>query len=442
MQRNTKDFIKGYLDANATHPLLPAVREAWARAILERDPVLSNPSSIHRKGQQAKKFVAALKDELTTYLGRPDGDEFVFSSGATESINTVIRGFCKCQKDLSKNVFLVATTVEHSAVVDTIVDVSEPHYFVPVRQDGSLDESALLSKLDEVFETDPTVQVLFSIQLANNETGYIFDLPRLLGTLWHRYGPRRIESVKNKTFGDQSTMTEQRLFVLVDAVQGLGKIEEAFVRKALHYADYAIFSGHKLGAPTGIGALWVRPGAPYKSLITGGTQERRRRAGTFNVYSAYGLWVAIQDWKVNGDRYRARMRELKSALQKGLEEIPGLYFHAPVTSDENGFEWSLCNTVNFHIEGCPEESLLLNMDIEGFCVSSGSACNSGSLKPSRVLLAMGFTKDQALSSLRVSVGVETTDQEVSDFVETLKKVVVQIREARERAKTLLAEIKA
>lgn len=418
-----------YLDNNATHPLLPAVRAEMATLLgpSGEEDVLMNPSSIHRAGQGAKKFVAELRATLGAFLGRGDGDEFVFLSGATEALNLAIRAFAKSQA----NPRLMCSQVEHSAVLDTVADCDPQAAMLTVDAQGQLNESELYQKIEN--ELAQGKNILLALQLVNNETGLSFAFDKILPELYRRFGPSQSLSLsQTKKMQRAGTLREQRLWILVDAAQALGKMPEEKIRRVLHYADYMAFSGHKLGAPAGFGALWLRPGAPFKSQMTGGTQEKKRRAGTFNSLGAYGFLAALKDWQIKGAEYRDRIGEMKAWLKTELAKISGLQFHG---------ESELCNTLNFHVEGCPEESLLLALDLEGICVSSGSACHSGSLRASHVLTAMGYDSETAYSSLRVCLGVQNTWAELKQFVEVLSAKVSQVRRAREKARDLLPEIR-
>ncbi|MBS1984061.1 MAG: aminotransferase class V-fold PLP-dependent enzyme [Bdellovibrionales bacterium] len=427
-----------YLDCNATHPLLPSVRQGLSQAILQECPSLANPSSIHRRGQAAKKGISDLRAALCQALGRGDGDEFILLSGATEAINLAMRGFVEERLLAGRTTKVFATTVEHSAVIDTLGALPCPTEQFSVRHDGSLDIPAVLASIGDTLGANDTTDVLLCVQLCNNETGVAFDLDALLPQLHARFG-QKPQMHQQKIKGGQHPLSAQRVWVLLDGAQALGKLDPARVRRALHFADYLSLSAHKLGGPAGVGALWVRPQAPFKAQMTGGTQERKRRAGTLNSVGALGFRLALEAWAEHGNAWRAHMRRLQEKLAAGLREIPGIVLHGVPTQNDVP---ALPNTLNFHVDGCPEESLLLALDLDGFCVSSGSACNSGSLKPSRVLTAMGFTRDEALSSLRVCVGVETTDQEVEDFLSSVRKKVAHIREARRQSAELLPEIRS
>jgi cysteine desulfurase len=425
-----------YLDCNATHPLLTEVRKGMADALLNEDAALANPASIHRRGQKARKSVADLRDCLCQYLGRPDGDEFVFLSGATEAINLGIRGFCDDRISQGREVTLITDTVEHSAIIDTFNDLkgrahTEQH-ILPVDKYGQFNHEDMLKVISEAVAADR--DVLLCLQVTNNETGVSFDLNALLPRIHAEHGPKP-QSHLPKIKGGKYPETPQRVWVLLDGAQGLGKLPEAHMRMAVHHSDYLALCAHKFGGPAGIGTLWLRPSAPFKQQMTGGTQERKRRAGTLNSVGLLGFRLALQEWMKCGEKYRAHMNSLRTHIVTELKKLNGMTVHGE-TAD--GQLPALCNTLNFHIEGCPEESLLLALDLDGVCVSSGSACNSGSLKPSRVLTAMGFAHDHSLASIRVCVGVETTQEEVDAFIESVRKKVEHIRLARKRSAEMLS----
>ena len=401
-----------YLDNNATLPLLPRVREELARSIFSGGE-LGNPSSIHAPGQQGKKMLFAVKSELSEWLGVGDPEQWIFNSGATEGINTVLATF--------RGKTIAYSSVDHSAVSESLLPTGDNTFQLEVDSSGQLKESAV-DNFIEFARTAPG-KVLLCWQLANNETGICFDL-QILG---------RLVRTLNVQAGLKTD--NQKLFVLIDGAQAVGKLDDSFVRKAFHLADYFVLSGHKLGAPAGVGALWVRPGAPFSPLVTGGTQERKRRAGTHNVLGITGLGWAVREWREHGVRYRSQMQGLRDFLVSQLSMIEGFCLHCDPHSSP-----ALCNTINFHFTNCADESLVLAMDLEGFYVSSASACNSGSLKPSRVLTNMGYTFEESISSLRVCVGPTTTQAEVELFCARLHHRVNHIRDGRKKWKDLLPEM--
>lgn len=424
-----------YLDCNASHPLLPSVRESLARAILEGGAELGNPSSVHRYGQRAKRVMAEARQELGRFVGRSDGDEIIFLSGATEAMNLAFRGFVQDREELGRKIRLVTTQVEHSSVLDTVRVLDAGAKILPVDRHGQPNTNEVLQALEEATAQD--FDVLLCLQAANNETGVSYDLEALLKEVYFRFGPGADDAAPVRGSKKFAKAPEQKVWVLVDAAQALCKIDDATLRRVLHFADYAALSAHKMGGPTGIGALWARPKSPFRAQVSGGTQERRRRAGTPNSVGLYGWLSALKDWAANGNAYRARMAELRALAYQRLSEIPGLVVHG---LGPNGELPALPNTLNFHFEACPEESLLLALDLEGFALSSGSACNSGSLRPSHVLKAMGFAEAEALSAVRMCLGVETTREDIELFTNTVAAKVAQIRASRELSRTLLPEV--
>lgn len=425
-----------YLDCNATHPLLPQVREGLAAAILAEDGVLGNPASIHRRGQKAKKSVAELRDALCRSLGRGDGDEFILLSGATEAINLAMRGFVADRAAAGRRAFVMASSVEHSAVIDTLGAINAPTRVFEVNRAGQCSNEQIIAAVNAAVESEH--DVLLCLQLVNNETGVAFELDDLFATIHAAHAPKPITN-QPKLKGGRYPTTPQRVWVLLDGAQALGKLDPARIRRAMHHADYLALSGHKMGAPAGIGSLWVRPAAPFHVQMTGGTQERKRRAGTLNAMGALGWKLALNAWLEHGPEWRTRLQALRNRLVDGLSKIDGYMAHG---LGANGELPAAPNTLNFHLEACPEESLLLSLDLDGFCVSSGSACNSGSLKPSRVLTAMGYSSDDALASIRVCLGVETSESDVDAFIEAVTSKAARIREARKRSAEILPEIRS
>ena len=419
-----------YLDANASHPLLPRVRERLARAVLNEDDALANPSSVHGPGQAAKKSLAELKGLLSQFLGRSDADELIISSGATEAINTAMRGFFQNRLSLGRRPVLFASAVEHSAVLDTARALDPQFVTLPVCPGGRLDGPAALA-LIEARLADPETDALLCLQAVNNETGGALGLEEFYPPLQMKFGARfsrgALRSKKSVGLLEQ----EGRVFLLLDAAQALGKMEDSGLRRLVHLSDYVAVSGHKLGAPSGIGALWVRPGSPFAPLLTGGSQERKRRAGSHNTLGILGWTEALADWRTQGEVYRERLARQRDFLRERLGRIEGLHFNGAT---------ELCNTLNFHVKGCPEESLVLALDLAGYSLSSGSACNSGAIRPSHVLTALGLDEETAKASLRVCLTVETSDEDVQGFVKVLETKIHFIRDSRKRAQEFLAEI--
>ncbi len=426
-----------YLDANATHPLLASVKKRLANALNEDNPALGNPSSIHRKGQKAKGQIAEFRELLCQVLGRPDGDEFVFVSGATEALNLALRGFVADRKSKSRQVHLLASAIEHKAVLDTCEALhaqGSPFSILPVDASGQLNAESLVNEIETIL-LNPSADVLLCVQMVNNETGVEVATVKLLSALFDKFSSKPQTHLPKIKGGKYPTLP-QRVFICVDAAQAFLKVSDTLVRQCLHFADAAAFSAHKVGGASGVGLLWHRASFAIQSQMTGGTQERRRRAGTQNALGLLSFRYAIEDWLERGDQIRSQWQAMRLELVQELLKIEGLQLHG---LGENRELPLLANTINFHVEGCPEESLLLALDLDGFCLSSGSACNSGSLKPSHVILGMGFSEEVALSSLRVSFGTDTTRNEVQEFVIALTQKVAQIRKARLASKEIFGE---
>lgn len=337
-----------YFDHNASHPLLVSVREKLAEAIFQENPALGNPASIHRKGQRAKKMVAELRAELCKFLGRTDTDEVVFTSGATEALNLAIRGFVQETKKQGMPSALLASTIEHSAVVDTLNDLANTSSvqtsYIGVNTVGDLNFEELKEKVTQLIGQN--VNPLLVLQIANNETGSIFDIPALLESLTKEFGAA-------PTFGNKTKMDaprRARLYVLIDAVRA----SEKWMRRIC--AEFCIMPMPWFYRPTKwealkeLGPFGYAVIFPLCAQMTGGTQERRRRAGTFNSLGALGWLYALQDWSLNGQAYRDRMKDLRDYVRLELLKIPGLHIHGNWAASPSQ---QLCNTLNFHVEGCP-----------------------------------------------------------------------------------------
>jgi cysteine desulfurase len=352
-----------------------------------------NPSSIHWAGRKAKSAVDSARDALASVFGIEDPDSICFTGSATEAINTAIKGFYFFHHKEGRRVRVITSAVEHEATLEAAHFVKEMGgalEILPVNGQGELS----LAVLEEQLKAAPKGEaVLVSLMAANNETGVVFP--------WEEAA--RLAASHGATFH-------------LDAVQAPGKLPGFSLKNVS--VDLASFSSHKIGGSKGVGALVVRRGVKLVSLIHGGAQERKRRAGTVNVagiaaFGAAGTALAERDLGAI-DRLRATLEELVKA------RIPG-------TQVQGAGAKRVVNTSHFLFDGVRGESLVMGLDIEGFAVSSGSACNSGSILPSHVMLAMGFDKLAAQSAVRVSLGPNNTEEEIALFVEALEKVVARIR---------------
>lgn len=378
-----------YLDHNATAPLGPLARAAVVRHL----EAWGNPSSIHWDGRGPKQILRETRQHLAQGLGAHPL-ELIFTSGGSESNNTVITGRyllgLEAPSKYGNRNEWITSTVEHPSVLKTfqwLETMGQKVHYVPVLKDGSLD----LSFYDKVL-SDKTA--LVSIMTANNETGVIHPVKELCerahkaGALFH-----------------------------TDAVQGFGKLN---INLKDWGVDYASFSAHKFYALKGTGVLYIKKGSPLQPLIRGGAQERSRRAGTENVLGIAALGAVASELAQVGARAKT-MAALRDYFETEIQKlIPGVH----LSCDQQA---RLPNTSHLVIDGVDGESLLMNLDLLGFSVSTGAACSSGSPEPSPVLIAMGFTHAEAQSSLRVSLGWGTTPEEMERFLEALVQVVNRLR---------------
>ena len=378
--------MRVYFDYNATTPLAPDVTEAVVRAT--RD-VFGNASSVHHFGQQAK---AAMDDARSAVAALVNGDpsEIVFTSGGTESDNFAIRGAADALEPTGRR-HLIASAVEHEAVLNTLRSLARRGWrttLLPVDHTGIVSADRLREAI-----TDDTAVV--SVMQANNEIGTIQPIAAL-AAIAHEHGA----------------------LMHTDAVQSAGKIPVDV--RALG-VDLLSLSAHKFNGPKGAGVLWIKRGTRMQPIVTGGKHERNRRAGTENVPAIAGLGVAAQlaAGKLSGEG--ARISALRDRLEAGiLSGVAG-------TAVNGAVDARVPNTTNISFERVEAESLLIALDLEGIAVSTGSACSSGTLEPSHVLRAMGLPTHRTQSSLRFSLGMFSTQEEVDRVVEVLPRLVEKLR---------------
>ncbi len=351
--------MRVYLDHNATSPLRPSVKAAML-AVLEQG---GNASSIHAEGRKARKIMDDARDVLAFKLGCLP-QMMIFTSGGTEANNMALRGVGAEH--------LVVSAIEHPSVLAAARATGKSVDLIPVDGQGRVQLDALQPLLGRT-------NTLVSVMLANNETGVIQD----------------IAAIRDIT-------AKAGALLHVDAVQGFGKVPVNF---GLLGCDLMTVAAHKVGGPVGVGALVVRDGLVIEPLLTGGGQELRRRAGTENIPAIAGFAAAAKEPQL--DTY-----ELNDQLEAGLGGCV-------IFSD--GRE-RLCNTTCFAVPGMKAETLLMNLDLSGFAVSSGSACSSGKVGRSHVLEAMGVAPDLAACAIRVSLGWNTTAAEIEQFLTTFKSL--------------------
>lgn len=376
--------MKVYLDNNATTMVAPEVVEAMAPFWSE---LYGNPSSMHSFGGQVKKHVDAAREQVAQLLGAHP-TEIVFTAGGSESDNLAIRGALAAADPDKRHV--ITTRVEHPAVGGVFRRVANEGYRVtelPVDKDGALDLDYLEARL-----TRDTA--LVSIMWANNETGVIFPIQEIA-----------------------EMVTSRGIVFHTDAVQAVGKVP---IDLGSTPVDLLSLSGHKIHAPKGIGALYVRKGTKLVPLIVGGHQEWGKRAGTENVPGIVGLGKAAECARVSMAEDEPRIARLRDRLAAGiLSRCPD--------SRVNGAN-TLPNTLNVSFHYIEGESILLLLDDAGIAASSGSACASGSLEPSHVLRAMGVPFTAVHGSIRFSLSRYTTEEEVDYVIEQMPPIVARLRE--------------
>ncbi|HYL76651.1 MAG TPA: cysteine desulfurase family protein [Bryobacteraceae bacterium] len=374
-----------YFDHNATTPVSPAVLEVLVPALLE---VYGNASSIHQDGQAARQRLENARREVAALLSC-DPKEVVFVSGGTEADNLAILGTVRPHPGSKKHV--ITTAIEHPAVLNPCRQLEREGVevtYVPVGSEGIVDPSDIRQALKP--ET-----VLISVMHANNELGVV----------------QPIEEIA-------AIAREAGVLLHSDGVQAAGKIPVDV--KALGVDLYSI-SGHKLYAPKGVGALYVRGGTKLQSIQYGGRHERERRPGTENVPGAIALGRAASAAKENLAAEAIRLHTLRNRLE---DEILG---RIPETGVNAGDSPRTPNTTNIFFDGLEGEALVISLDLKGFAVSSGSACSSGAVEPSHVLLAIGLPKERARASLRFSLGRSNTEEQVDALIDALAESVAQLR---------------
>ena len=378
--------MRVYFDYNATTPLAPEVAEAVAR--VTRD-VFGNPSSVHHFGQQAKAVLDDARSSVAALIGG-DPSEVVFTSGGTESDNLAIRGAADALEGTTRR-GLVASAIEHEAVLNTLKSLARRGWnasLISVGQSGIIDPAAAAQVITET-------TALVSVMHANNEIGTIQPVAEI-SRLAHERGA----------------------LMHTDAVQSAGKI--AVDARALG-VDLLSISAHKLNGPKGVGALWIKRGTRMLAILTGGKHERNRRAGTENVaaVAGFGVAAALAAKKIAAEG--TRVGALRDRLEaKILAAVPG-------TTVNGAREPRVPNTTNISFDRVEAESLLIALDLEGVAVSTGSACSSGTLEPSHVLKAMGLSAHRTQNSLRFSLGMFSTAEEVDFVVSILPRVVEKLR---------------
>ena len=380
-----------YLDNSATTPVDPRVASAMARAVVEN---FGNASSVHGFGQQARAAVDRARREVATLIGAKQ-NEIVFTSGGTEANNLAIRGLCEMASNQGRHI--ITSSIEHPSVAGVCAELEKRGWEVtrlPVYQNG-------IVRVDDVAASLRPDTVLITVMLANNEIGTIQPVAEI-GALVRE---RRATGHKHLWFHTDAVQAAGRLRLNVDE---LG-------------CDLLTMSAHKLYAPKGIGALYVRRGVRLHGQNIGGHQERERRAGTENVPGIVAFGEAV---KLARDEFEQRANHDR-ALRDRFEEAVTRRIPDIVMNGDRDRRLDHLSNVSFRfIEG---EGLLINLDLEGVAVSTGSACSSGTLEPSPVIRALGVDDELARGSIRFSFGKDNTVDDIDYTIQVLVKAVERLR---------------
>lgn len=374
-----------YLDHNATSPLRPEAARCVS-AGLATGP--ANASSVHAEGRWARAQVEEARAKVAALAGLPPG-EIVFTSGGSEAIAAAVSGVCERAPQTRRRI--VVSSVEHSAVLESVRHAGRRGFTVeevPCGPEGRVDADVFASRL-------AADVALAALQWANNETGVLQPV-REIGEACAQVGAA----------------------FLVDAVQAAGKVALDPHGLGVHLLA---LSAHKLGGPQGVGALGIRDGVLLSPLIHGGAQERRRRGGTEPVLALSGFGAAAETALARLSAETARLTRLRARIETRLRaEFSSVRIHGEGVP-------RLANTINFAVPGVPGETLVIALDLRGFAISTGSACASGAVLPSHVLRAMGVSDEEARSSVRLSLGWSTGEDDVERFLAAFPGVVAQVR---------------
>ena len=374
-----------YLDNAATTKTAPEAVEAMLPYFTEN---YGNPSSVYGFASANKEVITRQRETIAGVLGAK-ADEIYFTAGGTESDNWALTATAEAYAYKGKHI--ITSKIEHHAILHTCEYLEKRGYevtYLDVDENGLVDPAAV----EAAIRPDT---ILVSIMFANNEIGTIQPI-REIGEITHRHG----------------------VLFHTDAVQAFAQVP---INVDECHIDMLSASGHKLNGPKGIGFLYIRKGVKIRSFIHGGAQERKRRAGTENVPGIVGLGKAVELAAADMEERTAKERELRDYMIRRIEEeIP----YCRLNGDR---EKRLPNNVNFSFQYIEGESLLIMLDMKGICASSGSACTSGSLDPSHVLLAIGLPHEIAHGSLRMTLGADTTKEDLDYTVDCLKGIVEQLR---------------
>lgn len=378
-----KRFV--YADNSATTKISKEVLDAMMPYLTEG---YGNPSSIYKLGRDSKRAIETAREKCAAALGCTPS-EIYFTGGGSESDNWALIGTAHKLAPTGKK-HIITTAVEHHAILHTCAALEKEGFevtYLPVDSEGKIS----LTELENTIRPDTA---LVSIMYANNEIGVINPISEI-GKICRKKG----------------------VLFHTDAVQAVGNVPINVTEQSI---DMLSLSGHKIHAQKGVGILYIRKGINLPNLINGGGQERSKRAGTENVPAIVGLGVALENAVSDIPGKIEKVSKMRDRLIDGLLKIERTRLNGSRTD-------RLCGNVNISVEGVEGESLLLSLDLKGICASSGSACTSGSLDPSHVLLALGLPHEVAHGSLRLSISDETTDEDIDYILEVVPEVVERLR---------------
>ncbi len=375
-----------YLDNAATTKTAPEVVEAMLPYFTE---FYGNASTVYEFGAKSKEAVSQARERIANAIGAKD-NEIYFTAGGSESDNWAIKAAAEAYK--GKGNHIITSKIEHHAVLHTCQWLEQNGFEVTYLD---VDENGVV-KLEELKKAIRPATILITIMFANNEIGTIEPIAEI-GQIAKEHG----------------------IVFHTDAVQAFGQVP---IDVDAYNIDMMSASGHKLNGPKGIGFLYIRKGVKIRSFVHGGAQERKRRAGTENVPGIVGFGKAVELALAHMEERTGKEKELRDyMISRVLKEIP----FTRVNGDRKN---RLPNNVNLCFQFVEGESLLIMLDMKGICASSGSACTSGSLDPSHVLLAIGLPHEIAHGSLRMTLGAETTKEDIDFTIDTIKEIVSQLRE--------------
>lgn len=375
-----------YADNAATTKMSQLALDAMMPYMLD---LYGNPSSLHSAGQEAAEALVTARESMAALLGC-EPRELYFTSGGSEADNQAILSAARIGARRNNKKHIISTAFEHHAVLHTLKKLEREGYEITLLD---VHENGMVSAA-QVAEAIREDTCLVTIMYANNEIGSVMPIAEI-----------------------GAVCREKGVLFHTDAVQAAGHLD---INVAEQNIDMLSLSAHKFHGPKGVGALYVRKGIVLSNLIEGGAQERGKRAGTENVPAIMGMAAAFADACAHRDENNAHMQKLRDKLIAGLSTIP----HSVLNGDR---EDRLPGNVHFCFEGIEGESLLLLLDMKGICASSGSACTSGSLEPSHVLLAIGRPHEIAHGSLRLSLCPENTEEEVDYMLKAIPEVVTYLR---------------